>query len=93
MAYHCQACGYEIILEVKVARLDRCDNCDADLHSCLNCHFYDKNADRCREDIKMYIRDRDRANFCAAFTYGHTDPDTKDEIADAKSKLDALFKF
>jgi len=92
MANHCHACGYELNLEVKVARLDRCDNCDADMHCCMNCRFYDEGADRCREDIKSFVRYREKANFCSAFTYRETEASRADEIQDAKSRLDALFK-
>lgn len=92
MAYQCHACGYELTLEVKVARLDRCDNCDADLHCCNNCRFYDEGADRCREDIKSFVRYRDKANFCAAFTYRDTENTRAEEMQDARARLDALFK-
>lgn len=93
MAYHCHACGFELILEVKVGRRDTCDNCGADLHCCLNCHFYDSKADLCREDIRRRERYKDKSNFCQAFKLGETDADRADEVADAKSKLDALFKL
>jgi hypothetical protein len=93
MAYHCHTCGYELILEVKVARRDCCENCGADLHCCLNCHFYDERADLCREDIHRKERYKDQSNFCQAFQLGETELDRKDEIADAKSRLDSLFKL
>jgi hypothetical protein len=93
MGNHCHACGYELKLEVKVARRDTCDNCDADLHCCLNCRFYDERADQCRENIAAWVRNRDSSNFCAAFTFKESEADTADEIADARAKLDALFKF
>ncbi|MEL6182573.1 MAG: hypothetical protein AAFS10_26690 [Myxococcota bacterium] len=90
--YHCHACGYELTLEVKVARRDTCDNCGADLHACVNCKFYDEGADTCRENITRWVRDRERSNFCQSFTFRESSPDRADEIADAKSRLDSLFK-
>ncbi len=93
MAYHCHECGYELILEVKISRRDTCENCGADLHCCMNCHFYDQNADLCREDIGRRERYKDRSNFCQAFQLGESEADRLHEVADAKSKLDALFKF
>ncbi len=92
MPHQCQACGHELTLEVKVARLDRCDNCDADLHCCKNCRFYDEGGDRCREDIRNFERYRDRANFCQSFTFRNTESSRADEIQDARSRLAALFK-
>lgn len=93
MAKHCHACGYEIVLDVKVARRDTCDNCDADLHCCMNCRFYDERADRCRENIARSVRSRDRANFCSAYEFKDTEGNKNEEIEDARAKLDALFKF
>ncbi len=92
LGYHCHECGHEITLDVKVARLDTCDNCDADLHCCNNCHFYDHRADRCRENITTYVRNRDRANFCASFRFRETEANRGEEVEDAKARLDALFK-
>lgn len=92
MPHQCHACGHNIVLEVKVARRDTCDNCGADLHCCMNCRFYDARADRCREDITAFVRGRDRSNFCTHFEFANTESDKKDELAEAKAKLSSLFK-
>jgi hypothetical protein len=54
---------------VGVGRRDACDSCGRDLRVCLNCEFYDANANRqCREPaISEAVRDKDRANFCDYF--------------------------
>ncbi len=91
-SHHCHACGHEITMEVKVGRRDTCDNCGNDLHCCMNCRFYDKRGDRCREDIAHWVKSRDRSNFCTQFEYVKTEADAKDELAEAKAKLSALFK-
>lgn len=92
MANQCHACAYEIALDVKVARRDTCDSCGADLHVCLNCKFYDHGANACRENIRNWVRYRESSNFCPHFTFADTDGSRAEEIDDAKSKLDALFK-
>ena len=92
MAYQCHACGYELKLEVKVARRDTCDNCGADMHCCANCKFYDRGGDRCRENIMAWVRDRTSSNFCSAFAFLDSAGNRADEVAYAKSKLAALFK-
>ncbi len=92
MAYHCHACGHEQTLEVKVGRRDCCENCGADLHCCLNCRFYEANGDYCRENVANFVSDREKSNFCSAFTYQDTKSDKAETVQDAKSKLDALFK-
>lgn len=93
--YQCHACGREVVItvDVKVRRGDACEGCDADLHCCLNCRFYDKRLDRCAEDQDRFIRNRDRSNFCDAFVFAEaTGPGGRDEVADAKAKLANLFK-
>jgi hypothetical protein len=90
--YHCWSCGYEISMEVKVARRDTCDNCVADLHCCRNCRFYDPGAhNECRENVAHWVRDKEASNFCQSFEFRVSGPDTSDEVSSAKAKLDALF--
>ncbi|MEM1009173.1 MAG: hypothetical protein AAGJ35_09220 [Myxococcota bacterium] len=47
----------------------------------------------CREGIGDFIRDREKANFCAQFEFlkDRTFPEL-DKTAEAKARLDALFK-
>ena len=88
----CHACGSLVDLEVKIGRRDTCETCIADLHCCMNCRFYDVNADLCRENIMAYIKYRAQSNFCAAFEFKLTGPDQSDVVNDAKAKLSELFK-
>jgi hypothetical protein len=90
--YHCHACGYEISLEIKIGRRDTCDNCVADLHVCKNCRFYDPYAhNECRENISMWVKEKEESNFCAAFEFKNTEANIVDEASTAKAKLNALF--
>ncbi|MCA9565787.1 MAG: hypothetical protein KC561_19960 [Myxococcales bacterium] len=91
-SYRCWACGHEVDMSVKIARRDTCDSCVADLHCCKNCRFYDPGAhNECRESVSAWVRDKEASNFCQMFQFAATGPDMHDEVASAKSKLDALF--
>lgn len=74
-------------------RRDGCPKCAMDLHSCVNCRFWDHNAEMCREGIGDFVRDRKAANFCSQFAF---DKDREmpryDKAAEAKARLEALFK-
>lgn len=99
MAYYCYKCRNEldfiIKVGIKVGRQDHCKHCGTDLHVCRNCHFYDPGShNQCRENQAEFIRDREAANFCAHFTFIQLEsaPEVDDSQAQARSKLDALFK-
>jgi hypothetical protein len=64
-----------------------------DFHACKNCRFWDTKAMICREGIGDFIRDREAANFCSQFFFDRDRelPDF-DKVAEAKSRLDALFR-
>lgn len=91
--YRCWKCGHEVDMSVKVQRRDSCPSCDADLHVCKNCRFWDPGYhNECRENISYFIRDREKANFCMAFQFKATSDADRAEADDARSKLEALFK-
>jgi hypothetical protein len=98
MAFYCWSCGNEQFFEVKygikVGRRDSCPHCDADLHVCKNCRHYDPGLhNQCSEPEASFIRDRDKANFCAHFDFRDSAAPTEDDsVAKAKAKLDSLFK-
>ena len=73
---------------------DRCEQCDADLHVCLNCRFHDPSAhNECRESSAERVRDRDRANRCDYFSPGDREGGAAGSAREtARSALDDLFK-
>ncbi|MCA9539107.1 MAG: hypothetical protein KC620_09470 [Myxococcales bacterium] len=90
--YVCWKCGHEIDMSVKVQRRDSCPSCDADLHVCKNCRFWDPSYhNECRENSSYYIRDREKANFCMSFEFKSTTDTDRHEADNARSKLEALF--
>ncbi len=94
----CHACGREVRLLGRVGRLDRCNECGADLHCCRNCRFFDAGARfECREPIAEPVRDKAAANHCEHFA-----PNTKMGLTgasksrtaadDARKAFDQLFR-
>lgn len=90
--YHCHKCGGRLEFEVKMQRTDVCVHCAADLHCCKNCEYWDPGSyNECREQISEYVPERERTNHCTFFTFRST-PRDKTNMADARAKLDALFR-
>jgi hypothetical protein len=98
MAHYCWTCGneqyFDVKVGVKVGRHDGCPHCGADLKCCKNCRHYDPNVhNQCLEQTAEFIRDREKANFCAHFDFRDGDaPAPSEEKEAALSKLEALFK-
>ena len=56
----CHHCKKAVEIAEKVGRADTCPVCDADLHCCLNCRFYDPGAyNECRETQAERVLDKD----------------------------------
>lgn len=90
----CFFCGAEVeILDRKVGRLDECESCGRDLHACFQCRLYDRSYhNQCRESQAQYVTDKERSNFCEFFEFGRDAEGDKKTAADAKRKLDELFR-
>ncbi len=95
MKVRCHFCGKALIWEGGVQRKSLCPHCSSDLHCCLNCRFWDENADnQCLEPAAEWVRDKAQANFCEYFELieapeGGT---SADGAADARAQFQALFK-
>lgn len=91
----CWKCGASLAaLTLPLRRLEECPACEAELHVCLLCEFYDTSvAKSCREPIAEEVRDKERANFCDYFTPrpGAFDAEPAHAAADARAALDDLF--
>jgi len=93
----CKECQAELSFAPgsQPARAEECPNCQADLHSCIQCEFYDTNAyNECKEPQAERVVDKKRANFCDYFRLA-----TSANCAgggsnreDALKKLDDIFK-
>ena len=91
----CYRCGKEVEIERTVGRTEPCPHCDADLHCCLNCKFYDKTAhNECREPQAEPVADKEKGNFCDYFVFkdsAGTKPQSGPAVS-AREKFDQLFK-
>ncbi|MFB3923775.1 MAG: hypothetical protein ACE145_18780 [Terriglobia bacterium] len=99
MAFNCWKCGEPIEYPTgsRVGRRDTCPRCDADLHSCRNCRFYDPSKNnQCSEPQAEWVRDKEAANLCDFYspnpvlTARGGSPTSKTD--DPRKKFDSLFK-
>jgi len=89
----CYFCGAEIELADKVYRKDTCPNCGRDLHSCVQCRFYEPGAPhQCREPVAEPVKDKEKANLCTYFEFAPSPGQALSQKEEAKKKLDELFK-
>jgi len=91
----CWKCGVSIEdLPFPLSRMAKCPACQADLHVCLLCRFYDTSrANQCQEPIAEPVNNKQRANFCDYFQVlagAYQPKDTRHSNA-ARQQLAALF--
>ena len=65
MKMTCAACSEVVKLPEKVGFRDVCSSCDAWLHACVNCSFWEKSS--CTEPSAEKVRDPEGQNFCEWF--------------------------
>ncbi len=91
----CWKCGQRLgDAGLSISRRDLCPKCNADIHVCKLCRFYDiRAAKACREPIAEPVTDKERANFCGYFKASPDawQPADKTKVDDARARLDALF--
>jgi len=91
----CWKCGADLEwLPLPIGRYAECRTCDAPLHVCRMCEFFDTRvAKDCREPIAEEVKDKERANFC---DYLSPNPDAhvarnESPAREAEAALAALF--
>jgi len=88
----CFFCGAAVEAGDRTGRRDVCSGCGRDLHSCMQCRFYDETAyHRCREPQAEWVSDKESANFCDYFEFGREKINSQAKES-AKSRLEGLFK-
>ncbi|MEE9912203.1 MAG: hypothetical protein K4571_10830 [Deltaproteobacteria bacterium] len=89
----CQNCKKEIPADLFVGRQEQCPFCRTDLHSCLNCVFYERGIyNDCREGQAERVLDKGRSNFCDYFRFKVSTEKSGATPTDPKEKLEGLFK-
>jgi len=93
----CHFCSAPVTVSEPIPRDAECESCRHDLRCCINCCHYDTHYNNsCRETMADPVEDKDRRNFCEYFSFTRAAfrgaAPGKDRAADARAKLDALFK-
>ena len=64
----CQGCKKKPEFLGKIGFREECPYCQADLHICLNCRFYDESAyNECKESSAERVSDKQKNNYCEYF--------------------------
>lgn len=99
MICHCWKCGEAATFAPgeRIGSRETCRRCDADLHCCKNCEFYDPaKHNQCTESQAEWVRDKEAGNYCDYFRPASRKPPlispSTSNTADAKKKFDALFR-
>ena len=91
----CWKCGFSLKdYPLPLGRLDQCAECNAFLHVCKLCEFYDANTIlSCKEKDAEEIKDKTHSNFCDYFKprEGAFDTGAVSKQGQAKKDLDSLF--
>lgn len=93
----CHHCGADLVIAEPIPRDAECDACRRDVRCCLNCRHHDAAYNNeCRETMADPVADKGRRNFCEYFALarnaGGWPRDEATRAADARAKLEALFK-
>ncbi len=98
MTFSCCKCGEKIEYPSgsPVGKRDTCPKCDADLHCCRNCRYYDPGKhNQFAETQAEWVRYKEEANFCDYFSPNPilmARGGSASAPADAKKKFDSLFR-
>ncbi len=94
--FKCSNCGAQACLDDEVPQSLTCENCGADLHSCVNCRFFDSSApNQCLQPIEAALESKRAANACAHFKPKITvalSVDSTSKATDARQAFADLFK-
>ena len=88
----CNNCNAAIQVKERVQFRERCQQCDAPLHACVNCGFYAPGAyNDCREPKAERVVEKKRENRCEYFIPGDNTKASQSDPEDGKNKFDRLF--
>jgi len=87
----CYWCKKEIEIIDKIRKDEICPFCKKDLHSCMNCKFYDEGRhNKCSEPNSEWVGDKERRNYCEYFVFRDSFQ-SKEDKDKARRKIEALF--
>lgn len=95
----CARCGTELTVATAWGETSQCPRCQADLHSCAQCGYFDTSAAfECQRPIAARVSPKDTRNQCTHFEPRTTvERETKSSVSPnsasgAKKAFDDLFK-
>ena len=95
----CWNCSGDLGALRKPGREEVCPTCNAWIHCCKNCHFWDDGSRTCEEPAAEWVHDHERANFCDFFALempAEARPASDDRRApppaDGRDAFDRLFR-
>jgi hypothetical protein len=92
-SFRCARCAEKFVGGVEYE--SSCPNCNADMHTCTNCRFFDVSArNECREAVQERIAAKSKKNSCALFAARLVKDFARDsgvKSDDPKAAFDALF--
>jgi hypothetical protein len=92
VATSCHGCGETLDVDGPIGRRSVCPRCDADLHCCINCKFYEQSAPHeCREPHADHYIDKIASNACDLFGLGDGASRRRVSSQAARDRLGALF--
>ncbi len=79
-----------------IYRSTECPICSTDLHSCLNCKFYDESFHyQCRESVPELVKDKENRNFCDYFVEkkydSQNEQNSSSSVKSARDAFNSLF--
>jgi hypothetical protein len=92
--WYCEHCGTKLDSSIPIGRSSTCPNCNAYLHSCVNCRFYSPGRHNdCTETQVELVRDKSTANFCDYYVMREAGAKKagKDTGKTARDAFDSLF--
>jgi len=102
VVFKCALCGAKIQSLDEIGIDCTCDQCDAPLHTCTNCTFFDTSSRfECRKPIEGRIESKGKANICPHFlpktirdlrSKDLEMPSVPKPPNEARAAFDALFK-
>jgi hypothetical protein len=86
----CYRCGTEWRKERRPSHRDFCEKCNAYIHCCLNCKFYDEHAhNHCNIPNTEWVGDVEKGNFCDEFSFA--DRPAEESQAEGKGQAHEAF--
>ena len=95
--FRCAMCGKVMPVQFGVSTDSQCPSCQADLHTCKNCFYFDTGCRfECNQPITQRVSPKDKRNRCEFFrvriTVERETSTAVSKIKDPRQAFDKLFK-